>query len=121
MTTIKLSDFDKLILDTVRENLHKVIGDKLSGYDSPLKKMIEDAFKIHDQELRDLVYQSLGMAIKQEDFKIAVKQAFDHKIARCMVEHLSSSVDKAVNAIRSDPTIKARMVLAIEEIINKKV
>lgn len=112
-----MTDFEKLVLETVRDNINKVVAEKLGGYDSPLKKMIDDAFKNHDNELREIVYEALGTTIKKADFKIAVKQAFDHKIARCLVEHLTSTIDKAINAIRSDPTIKARMVLAIEEII----
>lgn len=115
----ELTDFEKLMLDTAREYLHKAVSERLVAYDSPLKKIIEDAFKVHDEELRKLVYDALGTTIKKADFKVAVKQAFDHKIARCMVEHLASVVDKAVNAIRSDPTIKARMVLAIENIIEE--
>jgi len=115
----KLTDFEKIILSSIQEGIHTTIWEKLKSYDSPLKKLIDDAFKVHDTQLREIVYSALSQTLEKKEFVEAVRQAFDHKIARAMVDHLTSTIDHAINAIRSDPTIKAKMVLAIEAIINE--
>lgn len=116
----KLTDFEQIVLGNLSEAVNRAVQERLGGYQSPLLKLIDDAFKIHDNKLRELVYEALGQSLDRQDFKQAIKQAFDHKVARTMVDHLSGSIDKAINAIKSDPTIKAKMVLAIEAIIKEK-
>ena len=115
----KLTDFEQIVLGNLSEAVNKAVQERLGGYQSPLVKLIDDAFKVHDNKLRELVYESLGQSLDRADFKQAIKQAFDHKVARVMVDQLASSIDKAIHAIKSDPTIKARMILAIEAIIKE--
>lgn len=92
----KLTDFEKIILDNIQEGVHTTIWEKLKGYNSPLQKIIDNAFKVHDTKLREIVYSSLSQTLEKKEFVEAVRQAFDHKIARAMVEHLSSTIDKAI-------------------------
>lgn len=40
-----------------------------------------------------------------------------HKLAKTLVAKMEGSIDKAVTTLRSDPTIRAKMVLAIENIV----
>ncbi len=115
----ELTDFEKIILSGIQEGIHATIWEKLKAYNSPLNSLIDSAFKEHDAQLREIVYSALSQTLEKKEFVKAVRQAFDHKIARAMVEHLTSTIDKAINSIRSDPTIKAKMVLAIETIINE--
>ena len=65
------------------------------------------------------MYEAMGEAIKDNNFKESIKSAFYHKVSRGLIEGLTGSVDKAINAFKQDPTIKAKMVLAIETIINE--
>jgi len=115
----KLTDMEKLILENVNGAVNKAVIEILGGYQSPLKNLVADACKVFDADLRKIVYDSFKEAIDRADFKQSVKDAFDHKVARTMVDSMASSIDRAINTIKSDPTLKARMVLAIETIIEE--
>ena len=116
----KITEFEKLVLSNLNVAINECVKAKLIGYGSPLEKMTDEVVQSYTPQLRDIVHEALGQTINHEDFKDAVRTAFDHKLARVMVDHLASSIDKAVNAIKSDPTLKARMILAVEQIINEK-
>lgn len=117
-TNKELSDFEKIILSSVQSSIHEAIKTKITSYDSPLNPIIIDAFKVHSDSIRGILYEALGECVKTKEFKQSVKEAFYHKVSRALVDGMAGSVDKAVNSFKQDPTIKAKMILAIEEIIN---
>jgi methenyltetrahydromethanopterin cyclohydrolase len=114
-----LSDFDKEVLSIMQTEIHGAIKARMSAYGSPLTPIIDDAFKVHGETIRKMLYDSLGEVLLTADFKESIKQAFHHKVARSLVDGMSGSVDKAINTFKQDPTIKAKMVLAIESVIKE--
>lgn len=115
----KMTEFDQKILSVMQESIHQVVKERVGGYNSPLNPLINDAFKVHETTLRNIIYESMGEAIATVDFKKAVKEAFYHKVARSLIEGVSGSIDRSINLFKQDPVIKAKMVLAIEEIIKQ--
>ena len=113
-----LTDFEKQVLSIMQTSINDTIKARMTDYNSPLRPLIDDAFKVHADSIRKILYEAMGEAIKENDFKESIKQAFYHKVSRGLVEGLTGSVDKAINAFKQDPTIKAKMVLAIENVIN---
>ncbi len=112
-----MTEFDKQVLTIMQNAVSDTIKARMTEYGSPLKPIIDDAFKVHAETIRKIMYESMGEAISDGNFKESVKQAFYHKVARGLVDGISGSVDKAINQFKQDPTIKAKMVLAIEQII----
>jgi len=113
-----LSEFEKGVLSIMQNAVTDTIKARMTEYGSPLKPIIDDAFKVHADTIRKIMYDAMGEAINDGNFKESVKQAFYHKVARGLVDGIAGSVDKAINQFKQDPTIKAKMVLAIETIIS---
>lgn len=114
------TEFEKIILTTVQEGINEAIKKRLiDDYNSPIKPLIDDVIKGHLESLRSILNVSLSETIKSCEFKESMAQAFRHKLARGCIDSLAGSLEKAINALKSDPTIKAKMVLAIEKVIEE--
>lgn len=70
-------------------------------------------------QLKGFVRECLSFVKGDKSFEKTVKEEFQHKVAKSMVSKLEGTVEKAVEAIRQDPTLRAEMILAIEKIIKK--
>ena len=105
------------IIDVIGEALKKQVSDKLHGYNSPLDPIVKQVIDEQQENLKSLIREALSDISKNEDFKKAIKEEFMHKVAKSMVAKLEGTVEKAVDVIRQDQTLRARMVIAIEEII----
>ena len=114
-----LDEFQKIVLDSVNTVMEKAMVERLSGYSSPLNPLIDDAVNGHQEELRSAINNAFSQTITTEEFKKSLKEAFKHKVARTVTDLLVGKIDKAVNVIRSDQGIKARMIMAIEKIIDE--
>ena len=69
--------------------------------------------------LKKFIRECLSFVKGDKDFEKMVKEEFQHKVAKSMVGKLEGTVEKAVDAIRQDHTLRAEMILAIEKIIKK--
>lgn len=111
---------DNQILRIAREAIEQKIVDTFAGgYNSPLQKVINECIDGHSAELRELVNGTLGQMFASKEFKAVVQKEFIHKVAKTIVGKLEGTVEKAVDKLKNEPTLKARMVLAIENIVNE--
>lgn len=113
-------DFNKEILNVVRQSIQEAIKTSLcSGYgNSPMIKMVNEVVNEHDTELRTIMREALSSVVASPEFRVSVKEAFLHKVARTLVENLDGAVKQAADKLKQDPTIKAQMVLAIQSIVD---
>jgi len=111
------SDFEKNLLRDAQRAIGEAIKSSLTGFNSSFNKLVNSVIESHSAELREIINENFTSVIKSDDFSQAIKHAFEHKLAKILVSKLEGSVEKCVNTLRSDPTIRARMVLAIESII----
>ena len=109
----------KEVLQVAVQAIRDKIGETFSGYSSPLSKISNEVVEEHRQEIKDIFDDCLVATLKNKVFKDAIKDEFTHKIAKSMVGKLEGSVEKAVEVLRQDQTIRARMILAIENIIKE--
>jgi hypothetical protein len=70
-------------------------------------------------KLEKFVRSTLVFLNNDKQFEKAVKEEFQHRVAKSLVGKLEGTVDKAVDAIRQNQTLRAEMILAIEKIIKK--
>lgn len=111
------STLETQIKNAAVNSIGKAISETLTGYNSPLEKLCHNVVNDHHDELYKILKEEFGKTLKSPDFKNAVKMAFDHKLAKILVSKLEGSVEKAVTTLRSDPTLRAKMILAIEGVI----
>lgn len=108
-------DFINAIRDGIREGVKM----KMSGYNSPLDKQISAVLAEHDGEFRQLVHDAISSAISDTVFRDEIKQSMRHKLATLLVSRFGGELEKQVNALKSDPATRARITLAIEEIVKR--
>ena len=98
----------------------QIVARFASGYNSPLQKMIDECMSAHDHELRTLINCSLDGLFSSKEFTKTISEEFTRKVAKSLVGKLEGTVERAVDKLKQDPTLKARMIIAIENIINDK-
>jgi hypothetical protein len=112
-------DTDKLFENAIRDAIREGVKAKLSGYNSPLEKLMTDAVAKHSDKFRQLLEESIGECVLDEEFRKQIKQAVTHSLAKTLVQRFGGEIEKQVNVLKSDPTTRARITLAIEEIVKQ--
>lgn len=109
----------KEILDIAIEAIKSKVGERFSGYSSPLNSIADNVISEHSEEIRGIFIDCMSKTLKNKSFKEAIQEEFTHKVAKSMVAKLEGSVEKAVEKLRQDQTLRARMILAVENIIKE--
>ncbi len=73
----------------------------------------------NQRKLEEFVRSTLSFVNKDSAFKKEVREEFQRKVAKTMVGKLEGAVERAVDKIRQNETLRAEMILAIEKIIKK--
>lgn len=113
-------DADQLLMNVIRDSLREAVKAKMIGYNSPLEKLITEAVTKHHAEFRRLLEDSIGSCIGNEAFREEIRSATRHSLSKILVQRFGGELEKQVNVLKSDPTTRARIVLAIEEIVKEK-
>ncbi len=84
---------------------------------------IDDIVKAVVQENRDAIEKKYNSILKKvlnsKGFEKAISTEFMHKVAKNMVSKLEGQVEQAVNIIRQDQRLRAKMIVAIEKIVEE--
>lgn len=110
---------DNQLIQIAKEAIRDKIVEKFtSNWSSPINKLADEVVLAHSEELKSMFEECLGLITNDKRFKDIVKEEFTHKVAKSLVAKLEGTVENAVDKLKNDPTLKARMILAIEGIIN---
>ena len=112
-----MTDLEKAILHDTQKAIGSAISENLTKYNSSFSKLVTEVVENHKEELKETIEVNFTKVIKSKEFDNAVKNAFEHKLAKTLVQKLEGSVERCVTTLRSDPTIRAKMILAVEGII----
>jgi len=111
----------ELLEKQVLEQTRKAVGDsiikELVGYNKPLTKIVDSVIERNKSTLTELVDSIFVKSVNSDLLKETIKKEFDHKLARTIVSQLQGSIDKAASEIKANPTTKAKMILAIETVL----
>jgi hypothetical protein len=83
--------------------------------DQIVNRILEDEHEPLEKFLRG----ALRFVTNDKKFQAAVQEEFQHKVAKAMVGKLEGAVERAVDKIRQNETLRAEMILAIGRIIEK--
>lgn len=100
--------------DAIRDGVRKHL---VEGYNSPLKELIEAAIKANAVDFRGLLEEAIASCVKDAEFRESIATAVRHSLAKTLVQRFGGEIEKQVNVLKSDPTTRARITLAIEEIV----
>jgi hypothetical protein len=103
-------------MNAIHDGIRDGVKSKLGGYNSPLDKMISELLLKHDSLFRDLLESAITSAMKDDTFREQVR----HKLGSVLVARFGGELEKQVNMLKSDPATRARITLAIEQIVKER-
>jgi hypothetical protein len=108
------------LLAIIRTGLHQAVKDRLgASYNNPLDKLLSGVVEAHDGELRELLVSGIRSALADGDFRTLIHDALREKLAKVLVQRFGGELEKQVNALKSDPATRARITLAIDDILRQ--
>lgn len=112
-------DLQAEIGKAIQDGIRKGIIDRLtSSYGAnPITGVIESILKQQEVALRDLFESSFTSAMQDQQFRDEIQSAIRSVLAKTLVSRFGGELEKRVNDLKSDPTTRARITLAIEEIV----
>lgn len=115
-----MDNIDQQLICSVQDGIREGVKSKLGGYNSPLDKIINNVLDKHNGELSSLLNDAITSAIGNFEFREEIRNGLRHKLATLLVQRFGGELEKQVNVLKSDPTTRARITLAIEEIVKEK-
>jgi hypothetical protein len=106
------------ILQTAKAAISEAIVKELTGYNKPLSKLTENVINDNSVELYSLINDEFAGLLKSEDFKAALKDALNAKLAKTLIARMGGELEKQVNELKANPATRAKITLAINELID---
>lgn len=110
-------NFEQEILQVAQLSITKAIESSLASPYGPLQKLVDSVISEYSGSLKTIMSEGLGNVIDLESFKKSIADAFCHKIARRIVSSNDAIVDSFLNDMKSDMTLKAKMTLALSNVL----
>ena len=107
---MKNEELEQQIIKAARES-------SLKGYNSPLSKLVQKVVDENSEKLYSIMQSAFSEAISTETFRRSIVDAFSHKIARNMISQNDSMFDKLFAQMKTDQTLRAKIVLAVEKVV----
>lgn len=108
--------FEQAVADGIRQG---VIDKFKSSYSSPLEKFITDCISNHSAKFRKMIDDAISSCMDDAPFQETMKSEIRKALAKTLIQRFGGELEKQVNALKSDPLTRARIVMALEEIVNK--
>ena len=108
---------DHMILDAVREGIASAVKAKIEGYDSPLKNIIHACITKNEPAIHAVINEAVVACVLDDGFREEIKQSTRTQLARNLVQRIGGELERQVNTLKSDPTTRARITMAIDAII----
>jgi len=109
---------EQQILNQVSQSIGKAIETSLSGYNNPLQKLCEEVISKHKADLFAVIDAEVCQLKDSPEFRAAIKDAMNHKLARVMVSKMEGEIEKQVNDLRARPEVRAQIILAVKNIVD---
>lgn len=113
-------DADKMLTEVIKDGMREGIKDKLLRYNSTMDKLLESVIASHADEFRALLNGAIRSCISDETFCEQIRSSIRTTLAKTLVQRFGGELEKQVNALKSDPTTRARITLAIEDIVKER-
>lgn len=110
-------DADKLLEESIRDAVRGSFVEKLKGYNSPLDGLLKQAIEKHSGALFSMLSDAVDSFLKDEQMRADIAAAVRQSLAKQLVQKFGGELEKQVNVLKSDPATRARITVAIAEIM----
>jgi hypothetical protein len=111
--------FEADIMRVTQQAISESISKALTGYDSPMIKLVKSVIEERSTILQEIISSSFDEVIKTDDFKASIVSGFSHKVARTIISNNDGLFDKVANELKQDAMFKAKMALAVANVVNE--
>ena len=115
---MNMSELQQQILQSVNVAMGKAIESELVGYNKPLSLLTAKVIDTHQNELFNVIDCEVSKLIGGDDFKTIIKDQLNKKLAKVLIDRMGGELEKQVNTLKQNPQTRARITLAISEIID---
>lgn len=116
-----MQDWAKFAEDCFKTGMIEAIKRRFEqSYNNPLDKVVDQAIVDHGADVRNLVGEAVARALVSESFKQEFMAAVRTQLAKTLIQKFGGELEKVVNQLKSDPSTRARITVAIDEIIKEK-
>jgi hypothetical protein len=110
-------ELEKAIADGIRNGVKSVLE---RSYDNPLTKVFAAVLEAQSGKFRRMLEEAVTECATDPAFVESIKSATRTQLAKTLVQRLGGEIEKQVNTLKSDPLTRARITLALEEIVKER-
>jgi hypothetical protein len=110
-------DLEQQVQRDLSTAIEKVVREQMGGYNSPLHKMVDAVVSEKATDIKALLRAAITDVVSAEEFKSEIRSAFAHSLARNLMNEYKGEIEKRANELRQQADFRARVTIAIEEIV----
>jgi hypothetical protein len=110
-------ELERAIADGIRNGVKGVLE---RTYDNPLTKVFADVLGSQAGKFRPMLEDAVAGCASDPAFAESIKSTVRAALAKTLVQRFGGELEKQVNALKSDPITRARITLALEEIVKER-
>ncbi|HHZ69921.1 MAG TPA: hypothetical protein EYN54_06495 [Methylococcaceae bacterium] len=106
------------LIEQCKQTIDKALHEALTSYSSPLVSAVKDALFDESEKLKQISQAAVSDLLNSEEFALIMKEEMKRKLARVLITQFGGELEKSVNKLKSDPTTRAKITLAIDSVVN---
>ena len=106
------------LIGQCKQTIDKALHEALTSYSSPLVSAVKDALFDESEKLKQISQAAVSDLLNSEEFTLIMKEEMKRKLARVLISQFGGELEKSVNKLKSDPTTRAKITLAIDSVVN---
>lgn len=91
----------------------------LDGYNNPTKSIVNSVIEEYEPSISLLFKEAIEKTIQNDTFKEELQKLIAQRIVRELVSQSESSIARIVQKMKQDETFRARLTLAVDNIITE--
>ena len=113
------SELEFQVLRATKEAIHTAVQNELVGYNKPLSRLCNQVIERHSTEITSLLDKEITSLISSDDFRCELRDALRSKVAKLMVSTIGGELEKRVNDLKSNPVMRAKITLALNQMVSE--
>lgn len=117
---------EKIIFNSVEKIFKEVVEKSLTGYGSPLTKLIENVLAKYDGEIKNMIDYSFKNGLdgtlnylNDSSVKESISESLAQNIVRSIFSAEKSQFDKITQEMKADATFRAKLTLAVDKLLTE--
>ena len=116
--TEKVLNLEEEILNATKTILINGIK-TLDGYSNPTKPIVISVIKEYEPSISKIFKDAIEKTIQSDNFKEVLQKLIAQRIVRELVSQSESPIARIVQKMKQDETFRARLTLAVDNIVTE--